>query len=143
MAQAQDHMNRPAYIERNGAGAIICKNRLQYLVTKGAILRKGQRVVTKFCKYSETPLDRTFIAGLFSSDSDQTLRYIDEGGLIDLCRWTVDVGTLPSFRKQAANTPQGGFFTDFEVGLEFDGAEVQGVLLYEGVERGRVTFDFL
>ena len=27
LAEPLDHMNRPAYIERNGAGAIVCKNR--------------------------------------------------------------------------------------------------------------------
>ena len=58
--------------------------------------------------------DRTFVAGLFSSDSDKTIRYIDEGELIDLCRWTVDVGSLPNFQKQAENPPQGGFFTGME-----------------------------
>jgi hypothetical protein len=85
-------------------------------------------------------VDRTFVAGLFCSDSDKTIRYVDEGELIDLCRWTVDIASLPSFQTQAANPPRDGFFTgvdctylsyetcnpsshaDFEVGLEFDGA---------------------
>jgi len=32
---------------------------------------------------------------------------------------------------------------DFELGLELDGAEVRGILLYEGREWGRVVFDML
>jgi hypothetical protein len=32
---------------------------------------------------------------------------------------------------------------DFELGLELDGAEVRGILLYEGHEWGRVVFDML
>lgn len=58
VAQPIDDSSRPAYIERNGAGAMVCKNRLQYLVTKGAILRKGQRICTRFCKFSQTPLGK-------------------------------------------------------------------------------------
>lgn len=32
---------------------------------------------------------------------------------------------------------------DFELGLELDGAEVRGILVYEGQEWGRVVFDML
>ena len=32
---------------------------------------------------------------------------------------------------------------DFELGLELDGAEVRGILLYEEREWGRVVFDML
>jgi hypothetical protein len=35
--------------------AHVLELRLQYLVSKGAILRKGQRIKTKFCKFSATP----------------------------------------------------------------------------------------
>ncbi|KAI0297006.1 hypothetical protein B0F90DRAFT_1742261, partial [Multifurca ochricompacta] len=35
-----------------------CFRRLQYLVAKGAILRKGQKIKTKFCKFSQTPNGR-------------------------------------------------------------------------------------
>lgn len=37
----------------------------------------------------------------------------------------------------------GAFLTDFELGLELDSAEVRGILLYNGEEWGRVTFDFI
>jgi hypothetical protein len=33
--------------------------------------------------------------------------------------------------------------TDFELGLELDGAEVRGILQFEGREWGRVIFDML
>ena len=65
-ADTEDWQRRPAYIRENNAGVPICENRcgaqgfsasglpvfdcsnrLQYLVAKGAILRKGQRVKTK------------------------------------------------------------------------------------------------
>ena len=32
---------------------------------------------------------------------------------------------------------------DFELGLELDGVEVRGILLFEGREWGRVVFDML
>ncbi|KAF8622621.1 hypothetical protein AX15_006876 [Amanita polypyramis BW_CC] len=52
-AEHEDWQKRPAYIRNNDAGVAICDNRLQYLVAKGAILRKGQRLTTKFCKFSQ------------------------------------------------------------------------------------------
>ncbi|KAF8642917.1 hypothetical protein AX16_009305 [Volvariella volvacea WC 439] len=47
-AEQEDWLKRPAYIKPNDAGVPICENRLQYLVSKGAIIRKGQRLTTKF-----------------------------------------------------------------------------------------------
>jgi hypothetical protein len=47
-AEPEDSMRRPAYVSQNNAGVPICENRLQYLVAKGAILRKGQKIKTKF-----------------------------------------------------------------------------------------------
>ncbi len=38
---------------------------------------------------------------------------------------------------------RGSASADFELGLELDGAEVRGILLYEGREWGRVIFDML
>lgn len=40
-AEPEDHAKRPAYIKENSAGVAVCENRLQYLVHKGAIIRKG------------------------------------------------------------------------------------------------------
>ncbi len=84
-----------------------------------------------------------------------------KGETVELCRWTVDIGSLPSFQENANVPTQDGFYTgrlngmslsgshdqhgsaDFELGLELDGAEVRGILLYEGREWGRVVFDML
>lgn len=53
----------------------ICENRLQYLVQKGAVLRKGQRVRTRFCKFIRGPPDSFFTAVLYVSDSSDVYRY--------------------------------------------------------------------
>lgn len=142
-ADPEDLMKRPAYISQNNAGVPICENRLQYLVAKGAILRKGQKVRTKFCKFSQTSQDRIFVATLYTSDSDKIMRYTDEGETEELCKWTVDIGSLPSFQENSSMPTPNGFYTDFELGLELDSAEVRGILLYNGEEWGRVTFDFV
>ncbi|KAF9529066.1 hypothetical protein CPB83DRAFT_790568 [Crepidotus variabilis] len=143
-AEQEDWLKRPAYIRNNDAGVPICENRLQYLVSKGAILRKGQRLTTKFCKYSQSPQDSSFVATLYTSDSEKMYRYTDEGETSELCKWTVDLASLPTFRQNASMPSQmGGFYTEFELGLELDSAEVRGILLYNNQEWGRVTFDFL
>ncbi|KAF8735260.1 hypothetical protein AX14_002404 [Amanita brunnescens Koide BX004] len=142
-AEQEDWQKRPAYIRTNDAGVSICENRLQYLVVKGAILRKGQRLTTKFCKFSQNVQDSTFVATLFTSDADKVMRYTDEGEMTELCKWTVDLSSLPTFRQNASMPQSGGFYTEFELGLELDSAEVRGILLYNNQEWGRVTFDFI
>ncbi|KAG5735573.1 Heat shock 70 kDa protein 12B [Termitomyces sp. T112] len=143
-AEQEDFMKRPAYIKTNDAGASICENRLQYLVSKGAILRKGQRLNTKFCKYSQSNQDSTFVATLYTSDTDKIMRYTDEGETTELCKWTVNLSSLPTFQQNAViPQPSSGFYTEFELGLELDSAEVRGILLYGNQEWGRVTFDYL
>ncbi|KAI0052499.1 actin-like ATPase domain-containing protein [Auriscalpium vulgare] len=143
-AEAEDHMRRPAYVGQNNAGIAICENRLQYLVAKGAILRKGcvPPLRAAFAKFSQTSQDRIFVATLYTSDVDKIMRYTDEGETTELCKWTVDISSLPSFQENANLPKPHGFYTDFELGLELDSAEVRGVLLYEGQEWGRVVFDF-
>ncbi|KAK2465542.1 hypothetical protein APHAL10511_002434 [Amanita phalloides] len=142
-AVQEDWQKRPAYIRQNDAGVAICENRLQYLVVKGAILRKGQRLTTKFCKFSRNMQDSTFVATLFTSEVDKAMRYSDEGETVELCKWTVDLSSLPTFKHNASLPPSGGFYTEFELGLELDSAEVRGILLYNNQEWGRVTFDFI
>ncbi|KAF9511529.1 hypothetical protein BS47DRAFT_1346698 [Hydnum rufescens UP504] len=137
--ELEDRQRRPAYIKKNDAGHDICENRLQYLVSKGAILRKGQRIKTKFCKFSATPQDRNFVAVIYASASDKMMRYTDEGEIFELCLWTVDVGLLPSFQSRANDAP-GGFYIGISI---LDSTEVRGVLLCDGHECGRVTFDSL
>ncbi|KIY62877.1 actin-like ATPase domain-containing protein [Cylindrobasidium torrendii FP15055 ss-10] len=140
-AEPEDWQKRPAYIRTNDAGVHICDNRLQFLVQKGAILRRGQRLTTKFCKFSQGAHDSAFIAVMYTSDSDHLMRYTDEGETTELCKWTVDLSSLPAFQRGAAGGV--GFYTEFELGLELDSAEVRGILLYDNQEWGRVTFDFL
>lgn len=140
-AEQQDMMLRPAYIHNNQAGVPICENRLKYLVQKGAIIRKGQMIRAPFCKYSANAADRLFVAVLYTSEVDKEMRYTDEGETTELCKWTVDLGSLPPFQQFAQS--QQGFYTEFELGLELDSAEVRGVVLYKGMEVGRVVFDFL
>ncbi|KAJ3572787.1 hypothetical protein NP233_g2855 [Leucocoprinus birnbaumii] len=138
-AEQEDWLKRPAYIRTNDAAAGSVNNRLQYLVSKGAILRKGQRLSTKFwfrLPFSKFGLDTTFVATLFTSDANTIMRYTDEGETTELCKWTVDLSSLPSFRNNAA-TQAGGFYTEFELGLELDSAEVRGILLYNNQEWGR------
>ncbi|KAK7035357.1 hypothetical protein VNI00_011888 [Paramarasmius palmivorus] len=163
-AEQEDWQKRPAYIKNNDAGYPICENRydfrLQYLVQKGAIIRKGQRLSTKFCKYSQNVQgqiisftwcrlysdiseDSSFIAVLYTSESDKVMRYTDEGETTELCKWTVDLSSLPAFQHNASMGQSSGFYTEFEIGLELDSAEVRGILLYNNQEWGRVTFDFL
>jgi len=141
-ADPEDWMKRPAYIKENDAGVSICENRLQYLVAKGAVLRKGQRLKRKFCKFSQSGQDRNFDAVIYASHSDQIMRYSDEGEILELCHWTVDLGSLPSFQENSNMPNPNGFYTEFELGLELDSAEVRGILIYEGQDWGRVVFDF-
>ncbi|KAI5477442.1 protein of heat shock protein Hsp70 family [Pseudohyphozyma bogoriensis] len=134
---------RPGFIAVNDAGIEVCENRLSYLVAKGAVLRKGQRLRSRFCKYSRGPSDCLFTAILYVSDADQIFRYTDEGETYELCRWTVDLSSLPAFYYNSQNST-GGFYTEFDLGLELDSAEVRGVLLNdEGEECGRATFEFI
>ncbi|KAI0738739.1 hypothetical protein BC629DRAFT_1566138, partial [Irpex lacteus] len=123
------------------------QTRLQYLVAKGADMRKGQRIQHKFCKFSQNGKVkqmsyRIFVATLFTSDTDKIMRYTDEGETTELCKWTVDLSVLPSFQENASMPNPNGFYTEFELGLELDSAEVRGVLIHEGQDWGRVVFDF-
>ena len=75
-------------------------------------------------------LDRMFVAVLFTSERSDHVRYVDEGDLVELCKWTVDLGSLPTFQQHASSQAAAmghGFYTEFELGLEVDSAEVRGV----------------
>ncbi|KAJ3921005.1 hypothetical protein F5877DRAFT_36885 [Lentinula edodes] len=135
-AEQEDWHKRPAYIRNNDAGYPICENR-RYLVQKGAIIRKGQRLTTKFCKFSQSVQDSSFVAVLYTSESNKIMRYNDEGETTELCKWTVDLSSLPAFQQNALMGQSSGFYTEFEIGLELDSAEVRGILLYNNQEWGR------
>ncbi|KAJ7657912.1 hypothetical protein DFH06DRAFT_1327966 [Mycena polygramma] len=90
------------------------------------------------------PCDTTFIATLYTSPS-ASARYADDpgAGLRELCVWRADLGRMGGFLEAAAMHPEGGFYTDFDLALELDSAEVRGVLLDgRGGEWGRVVFAF-
>ncbi|KAJ7058145.1 actin-like ATPase domain-containing protein [Mycena amicta] len=142
-AEPEDRIRRPGYVQYNDARVEVCE-RLQYLVRKGAIVQKGRRVKTQFCKFSKTRDDSTFTATLYTFDSEatttiDTARYADEARLRPVCDWRVD---LRGLRGWGADAPIGGFYTDFEIALELDGPTVGGTLIYRNEECGRVVFDF-
>jgi hypothetical protein len=87
------------------------------------------------------------------------------GETYELCRWTVDLSTLPAFYYNSQHLT-GGFYTKFDLGLILDSAEVlgaslarslgfqrpltspsrlgAGVLLNDdGEECGRATFEYI
>jgi hypothetical protein len=70
------------------------------------------------------------------------MRYTDEGEVLELCKWTVDLTSLPTFQQNAAVSNMAGFYTEFELGLELDSVEVRGILLYNGQEWGRYAVLF-
>ncbi|TKA51123.1 hypothetical protein B0A53_05941 [Rhodotorula sp. CCFEE 5036] len=130
-ATEEDRYQRPGFISLNDAGVEVCANRLSYLVAKGAVLRKGQRLKSRYCKFSRAPTDSIFTAVLYVSDSDTVYRYTDEGPIEELCRWTVDLSPLPAFQQNAQLAREGnagggnqGFYTEFALGLVLDSAEV-------------------
>ena len=55
--------------------------------------------------------DSTFVAVLYTSDSERVMRYTDEGETSELCKWTVDLSTLPSFQEHARMGNQVRLFT--------------------------------
>jgi hypothetical protein len=56
-------------------------------------------------------IDSSFVAVLYTSDSDKMMRYTDEGETAELCKWTVDLSSLPTFQQNAAMPQPGGFYT--------------------------------
>ncbi|GAA6055821.1 hypothetical protein JCM3770_004776 [Rhodotorula araucariae] len=140
-AEEEDNWRRPEFVRANDGGTVVCENRLSYLIAKGAVLRKGERLRSRFCKYVKDPRDSVFTAHLFVSNSEELYRYTDEGDLTELCRWTVDLAALPRFHEIAGDD---GGYIEFDLALALDSAEVRGVLMTEdGVECGAATFEFL
>ncbi|KAF9505410.1 hypothetical protein BS47DRAFT_1374308 [Hydnum rufescens UP504] len=139
-AEPLDKMLRPAYITST-AGVWICENRVQYVVRKGAKIRRGERIDVELRKFSTSSYDSTFETVLYTSYSDRIMRYADEGETTELCRCYVDLSPLPHFQRQARSIPSDGFYTDFELGFELDTPEVRGVLRYNGHDYGPIGFD--
>ncbi|ORY76553.1 hypothetical protein BCR35DRAFT_120949 [Leucosporidium creatinivorum] len=136
-AEDVDRFQRPHFITTNDAGMEVCENRLSYLVAKGAVLRKGERLRSRFCKFVKDPHDSIFTAQLFVSDTEELYRYTDDGDATALCRWTVDLAALPRFHYIAQS---GGGYVEFDLGLSLDSAEVRGVLMTDdGVDCGTAS----
>ena len=59
-ATEEDFRTRPGYISINNGGKQVCDKRLMYLASKGALLKKRQRLESEFCKFasSEEPTSR-------------------------------------------------------------------------------------
>ncbi|GJN93855.1 hypothetical protein Rhopal_006914-T1 [Rhodotorula paludigena] len=127
-ATEEDRYQRPGFIVRNNAGVEVCENRLSYLVAKGAVLRKGQRLRSRYCKFSRSPQDSIFTAVLYVSDSDRIYRYTDEDKRLSL-----------SFQYNAQASNGSSFWCEFDLALQMDSAEI----IDEGEEVGRATFEFL
>lgn len=89
-----------------------------------------------------------FVTAVFASESHKVLRYTDEGETTEVCKWTVDLSSLPTFKQNSTMHKSGGFYTggvssyssskfchcfilEFELGLELDNVEVRGVLMYK------------
>lgn len=48
-----------------------------------------------------TLADSMFCGALYTSDSEQIMRYMDEGKVTELCKLAADLSTLPSFVEHA------------------------------------------
>ncbi|KAG9126936.1 hypothetical protein FRC07_001311 [Ceratobasidium sp. 392] len=142
-AEPEDWRMRAGYIIDDAQGNSVCSNRLQYLIQKGAVLKKGQTVKVKFRKFSKSIQDCVFEVQIYTSDYERIMRYTDEGETTELCKWTLDLSNLPSFKEHAKGQKQNGFYTEFELGLRLDSTELRGVLLHNGEERGPALIESL
>jgi hypothetical protein len=76
--------------------------------------------------------DSVFVAVLFTAETDKIMRYTDEvgsttcpferrhfpywlflmqGEMVELCKWTVNLASLPAFRRNASTSHPNGFYT--------------------------------
>jgi len=137
-AEMEDRIRRPAYVD---AVTWLCKNRLKYLVSKGALVQRDQRFSFLFNKRSTSPEDNKFVLFIHSSESYRVLRYADEG-THELCRWAVDLSPLPSFQQRARDWENGNsFVTEFELAFEIDATEMRGYLMDNDEIVGMEVFD--
>ena len=81
------------------------------------------------------------------------MRYTDEGETSELCKWTVDLSSLPTFRQNASTPGAAGFYAgvlstmlcftcrNTDIILQnLNSAEVRGILLYNDQEWERFVF---
>ncbi|GAA5899544.1 hypothetical protein JCM6882_001146 [Rhodosporidiobolus microsporus] len=144
-AEEEDHWRRPEFVATNNGGTVVCENRLSYLIAKGAVLRKGERLRSGACKYIKDPHDSIFTAHLYVSDSEELYRYTDKGNLREFCRCSPHCPASRTLSRTAEDTSlDRRFVCRFEAGLSLNLAEVRGVLMTEDrVECPAATFEFL
>ncbi|KAF6747910.1 actin-like ATPase domain-containing protein [Ephemerocybe angulata] len=153
-AEDEDWHKRPVYIKIYDSGETVCENRLEYLVTKGAIVPKGQRFRTKVCNYTPSSSgtysritssliakDSGFVVTLYTSNSDQIMRYLDQGEVLEVCKWNVGLPSLQVLHPNATISTKPTIFPHLEIGLELDSLEARVMLTYQGQEWGSVTLD--
>ncbi|KAF9517331.1 hypothetical protein BS47DRAFT_523272 [Hydnum rufescens UP504] len=109
----------------------------QYVVVKGAILKKGVAVLEEFDKLSMHSSDSEFVVPLYMSDSAEIKHNTNQGGLTHIRDWKIDLSVVRSFMRYSRHPPPGGFHTKFQVGIEIDSRDVWAVWIHDGVEGGR------
>ncbi|KAF9508046.1 hypothetical protein BS47DRAFT_1384889 [Hydnum rufescens UP504] len=92
----------------------------QYLVVKGALLRKGEPVLHEFTKTSSSPSDSVFVARVYSSDSAEIRADTSGGYLEHIHDWEIDLSDTSLFKYNVQNAAWNRFDTVFEIGVEID-----------------------
>jgi len=108
----------------------------QYLVFKGALLKKGVPCFETFTKTSRDSSDSLFIARLYSTDSSEW--YSDTSDLEHILDWEIDLKLAPSFKWDVRKRSQDDLTAAFDIGIEVESRQVHAVWFYEGAEYGRV-----
>ncbi|RXW14977.1 hypothetical protein EST38_g10878 [Candolleomyces aberdarensis] len=54
---------------------------------------------------SHPPVDSSSV--LYTGDYEKIMRYFDEGEILSLCKWTVDLTSLPNFHQNAGHLEYG------------------------------------
>ncbi|KAF9505411.1 hypothetical protein BS47DRAFT_1400430 [Hydnum rufescens UP504] len=117
-ATVEDRRLQGAYIKRNHLNVEICSTR--YLVTKGAVLKKGDPVLKPCRKFCGGPRDYTFPAHFYCSERAERESYINGGDLAFLKTWEIELKDIPSFRSYVRHPHPGGLEIDFALGIEID-----------------------
>ncbi|KAF6759108.1 hypothetical protein DFP72DRAFT_1064071 [Ephemerocybe angulata] len=146
-AEDEDWHKRPVYIKIYDSGETVCENRLEYLVTKGAIVPKGcapvlyasHSLIRTYSRITSSLIgkDSGFVVTLYTSNSDQIMRYLDQGEVLEVCRWNVGLPSLQVLHPNATILTKPTIFPDLEIGLELDSLEARVILTYQGQEWGR------
>ncbi|KAF8879306.1 hypothetical protein CPB84DRAFT_312941 [Gymnopilus junonius] len=93
-------------------------------------------------KFSRNLNDNVFRTRIFRQPGNRDLkRYVDEDSLEEVCKQVADLRTLPHFSQNIGH--EGGFYTEFALGIEVDTDVVYGIFYYNELEWGRIMLDFL